>query len=275
MSARSYLYVPGDRPDRLAKAADKAGDAVIADLEDAVAPARKELALETVLAWLAELDPGTEAWVRVGAGPRAADELAALSTAPRLDGVVLAKASVAGADEADRLLPTGVPVAGLVETAATLLELPALARHPRVAHLGIGEADLAAELGIAPGEPAVLGPLRVQLVVASAAAGLAAPTGPVHLDLRDLDGLRESTAALKRAGFGARSAVHPDQVAVIEEVLTPTADEVAAARETVAAWDAAVADGTGVAVDSRGRMVDEAVVRPARRVVATADRLGL
>ena len=275
MSARSYLYVPGDRPDRLEKALVKAGDAVIADLEDAVAPSRKDVALETVVAWLAEVGPGPEVWVRVGAGARAADELAAVGASPRLTGVVLAKASLAGVAEADAVLPPGVRVSALVETAAGVLELAALAAHPRVTRLGLGEADLAAELGIAAGEPSVLLPIRAQAVVASAAAGIDAPTGPVHTDLRDLAGLRDTTAALRRAGFGARSAVHPDQVPVIEEVLTPSASEVTDARETVEAWDAAVADGTGVAVDARGRMVDEAVVRLARRVVATADRLGL
>jgi citrate lyase subunit beta / citryl-CoA lyase len=275
VSARSYLYVPGDRPDRLAKALEKAGDAVIADLEDAVAPSRKDVALETVVTWLAEVGPGPEVWVRVGAGPRAADELAAVGASPRLTGVVLAKASVAGVAEADAVLPPGVRVSALVETASGVLELAALAAHPRVSRLGLGEADLAGELGIAPGEPSVLLPVRAQAVVASAAAGIDPPTGPVHVDLRDLEGLRASTEGLRRAGFGARSAVHPDQVPVIEEVLTPTAAEVAQARETVEAWDAAVAAGTGVAVDARGRMVDEAVVRLARRVVATADRLGL
>jgi citrate lyase subunit beta/citryl-CoA lyase len=119
---------------------------------------------------------------------------------------------------------------------------------------------------------AVLGPVRAQVVIASAAAGISGPTGPVYLDVRDLDGLRSSTTALRRAGFGARSAIHPDQVAVIEDVFTPTDEEVARARDVVSAWDAA---GTGVAVDERGRMVDEAVVRLARRTVETADRLGL
>jgi citrate lyase subunit beta/citryl-CoA lyase len=118
----------------------------------------------------------------------------------------------------------------------------------------------------------VLGPVRAQVVIASAAAGISGPTGPVFLDVRDLDRLRSSTVALRRAGFGARSAIHPDQVAVIEDVFTPTAEEVARARGVVAAWDAA---GGGVAVDERGRMVDEAVVRLARRTAETADRLGL
>lgn len=273
MAARSYLYVPGDRPDRLEKAVARAGDAVIADLEDAVAPSRKEAALAAVLAWLPEVPAGVEVWVRVGDAPRTADDLAALGAVSRLDGVVVAKATVASVRAARTLLPEGVAVAGLVETAGALLELAELARL--VTQLGVGEADLAAELGIAAGELSVLGPVRAQLVIASAAAGINAPTGPVHLDVRDLADLRASTEALRRAGFGARSAIHPDQVAVIEDVFTPTADEVARARTAVQAWDEAVAAGTGVAVDERGRMVDEAVVRLARRVVATADRLSL
>lgn len=276
MPARSYLYAPGDRPDRLEKALDRCGDAVIADLEDAVAPSRKQLALETVTSWLSGLPAaGPEVWVRIGQGPRQADELAAVACSPRLTGVVLAKADLAGVTRVAPQLPAGVAVVALVETAPALLELAELARHPRVRQLALGEADLAAELGIAADELAVLGPLRAQLVVASAAAGLAAPTGPVHLDVRDPDGLRASTTALKRAGFGARSAIHPDQVAVIEDVFTPGAEEVARARAAVTAWDAAVAGGTAVAVDGDGRFVDEAVVRIARRTVETADRLGL
>lgn len=273
MSARSYLYVPGDRPDRLEKALAKAGDAVIADLEDAVASSRKDVALSTVTAWLAGLPTeGPEIWVRIGPGPRAQDELAAVSACTRLTGIILAKADLATLAAADLVLAGGLPIGALLETAGALLEVPEIARHPRVRQLGLGEADLAAELGIAPGEAAVLGPVRAQVVIASAAAGITAPTGPVFLDVRDLEGLRDSTQALKRAGFGARSAIHPDQVAVIEDVFTPTADEVATARATVNNWDAA---GVGVALDERGRMIDEAVVRLARRVVQTADRLEL
>jgi citrate lyase subunit beta/citryl-CoA lyase len=275
MAARSYLYVPGDRPDRLEKAVSKAGDALIADLEDAVAPSRKDVALAAVLEWIPQVPAGVEVWVRIGAGPRAAQELAAIGALPRLDGVILAKASVAAVAAAAAILPERVRIGGLVETAAGVLELPELARQPRVSQLGFGEADLVAELGIARDELAVLGPLRAQLVVASAAAGINPPTAPVHLDLRDLDGLRMTTEVLKRAGFGARSAIHPDQVAVIEAVFTPTADEVARSRSVVEAWDKALAAGTGVAVDEDGRFVDEAVVRPARRVLETASRLGL
>ena len=273
MSARSYLYVPGDRPDRLEKAFARAGDAVLADLEDAVAPDRKDQALAAVVAWLSQLPAdGPEVWVRIGPGPRADDELAAVGASPRLTGVLLAKADADVVRHAASVLPERVVLGGLVETAAAVLDLPGIARLPRVRQLSLGEADLAAELGIDRDEPSVLGPLRAQLVVASAAAGIAAPTAPVHLALRDAAGLRETTERFRRSGFGARSALHPDQVPVIEEVLTPSADEVSRAREVVAAWDAA---GGGVAVDEEGRLIDDAVVRPARRTVAIAQRLGL
>lgn len=273
MAARSYLYVPGDRPDRLEKAAQRAGDAVIADLEDAVNVDRKDAALASVLAWAPSVAvDGPELWVRINPGPRGHDELAALAGLERLTGVVLAKADSAGVARAAEALPARVALTALVETAAALLELPALAAHPRVRQLGLGEADLAAELGIARDELSVLGPLRAQAVIASAAAGKNGPTGPVHLDIRDLDGLRASTEALRRAGFAARSAIHPDQVAVIEQVFTPSPTEIAEARTVVLAWDES---GEGVAVDAKGRMVDEAVVRLSRRTIATADRLGL
>lgn len=273
MSARSYLYVPGDRPDRLEKAFARAGDAVLADLEDAVPLPRKEQALVAVVEWLSQLPAeGPEVWVRIGPGPRMRDELEAVGSSPRLTGVLIAKADATGLQQAAAILPERVVLGGLVETAGAVLDLPAIARLPRVRQLGIGEADLAAELGIARDELSVLGPLRAQLVVASAAAGITAPTAPVHLAVRDLAGLRETTERFRRSGFGARSALHPDQVPVIEEVLTPSADEVSRAREVVAAWDAA---GGGVAVDAEGRLLDEAIVRPSRRTVATAQRLGL
>jgi citrate lyase subunit beta/citryl-CoA lyase len=274
MSARSYLYVPGDRPDRLEKAADRAGDAILADLEDAVAPNAKARALEHVLQWLPAAPDGRELWVRVNAGPRGVEEIAALADVPSLHGVVLPKAELTSVREALSAMNGRRPVAALVESARGLLDAAAIAGEPGVSHLGVGEADLAAELSLqpSPDEREVL-PLRLQIVVASAAGSLAPPTGPVWRDVRDLDGLRASTESLRRCGFGARSAIHPDQVGVIEEVFTPTADEVATAQRVMDRFDEAVASGTGVVLDERGQLLDEAVVRSARRTLELAARL--
>ncbi|MFC6929162.1 aldolase/citrate lyase family protein [Actinomadura yumaensis] len=133
----------------------------------------------------------------------------------------------------------------------------------------MGEADLRADLGVEPGpDGRELLFARSQVVMASAAARIEAPIAPVSTDFRDLDSLRASTLALKRLGFQGRACIHPDQLPVVNAVFTPSAQEVARARDLVERYDAAIAAGTGVCLDERGRLVDEAVVRSARRLLA-------
>jgi citrate lyase subunit beta/citryl-CoA lyase len=110
--------------------------------------------------------------------------------------------------------------------------------------------------------------VRMQIVLASAAAGLEPPIGPVSTDFTDLDALRESTWTLKRMGFGARAAIHPAQVGVINEMFTPTSEEVEEARRLLARFEAG---GRGATTDDDGRMIDEAFVRSARRILSIAD----
>ena len=132
-------------------------------------------------------------------------------------------------------------------------------------------ADLRADIGVD------LGPdgrellfVRSQVVLISAAAGIEPPVGPVDTNFRDLDALRESTRAIKAMGYVGRACIHPAQAGVVNEVFTPTEQEVAAAIDLIARFDAAMAAGDAVCLDAQGRMVDEAVVRQARRVVALA-----
>lgn len=269
MSARSYLYVPGDRADMLAKAPGRGADALICDLEDAVAHQAKDSARANVAGFLGDRPP-VEVWVRVNSGERMrADVRALLDPAPR--GFVLPKASVAEVavlsallDEASR----AALIVPLVETAGGVLEAPSLARAPRVARLALGEADLRADLGVTPSaDEREMLHVRSSLVVACAAAGIEPPNGPVSTDFRDLDAFRVSTDALRRLGFGSRSAIHPAQVEIVNDVFTPSAQEVARARRIVEVYETA---GGGVCVDDDGRMVDEAVVRSARRTLARA-----
>lgn len=279
-AVRSYLYVPGDRPELLARAASRGADALILDLEDAVPVAAKERARQALADWLAE-PPGTacELWVRVNPG-LAGDDISAAVT-PQVTGVVVPKAEPALLSHIDRLLAEREQAVGvshgrfrllpLIETAHGLLSASSVAAAPRVARLGIGEADLAAELGIQPGPArSELVPLRLQIVVASAAQGIAPPVGPTSLDFRDLAGLRDSTAGLLRLGFRARSAIHPAQVATINEVFTPAEADLARARAIVAAFEAAQGQGSGITVAEDGTMLDLAVVRAARETVARA-----
>jgi citrate lyase subunit beta/citryl-CoA lyase len=267
---RSYLYVPGDRADRLLGARTRGADALIVDLEDAVAPANKQAARELVADWLTP-EPGPQVWVRINA-ESTTDDLAAV-VRPGLDGVVVPKADpdvLAAVDARLTALGSDAAVLPLVESAAGLVRVAEIAAAPRVLRLGIGEADLIADLGLRPGpDRAELAPVRLQVVVASAAAGIARPVGATSTDFRDTDAFRESARTLARQGFRGRTAIHPAQVPVIHEVFTPTDDEVATARDVLDRFDAA---GGGGAVDARGRFIDAAVVRSAREVVALAAR---
>jgi citrate lyase subunit beta/citryl-CoA lyase len=278
-SLRSWLYVPGDREDMLAKAAGRGADALILDLEDAVAPERKAPARDLVARWLRADASGPPAWVRINPADIAADVRAVAG--PALAGIVLAKAEPEGLAALDDVLtaveahldrPWPIPVVPLIETARSLADVTAIARAPRVRNLALGQADLTAELGIDPADEIAVAAVRMPLVIASAAAGLVAPTGPTSTDYRDLAALRASTEALVRQGFRARSAIHPAQVAVINEVLTPSATDVATAREQIAAFDRA---GGGAAVGGDGVMVDAATIRAARDVVARARAAGM
>lgn len=276
MAARSLLYVPGDDADKLAKALDRGADALIVDLEDAVAPSRKESARERVLAWLAELhDPPAPIWVRINDGDRRIDDLEALRHAPNLYGLCLAKTRSAdeAADIARRLAGTGLRLMALLETASALLEAPAIAAVERVERLQLGEVDLCADLGLQPGPDGIeLLWARSRVVAASAAAGIDPPAGAVSTDFRDLSGLAASTRSLRRLGFFGRACIHPAQIPTVHEAFRPTPDEVERARRLVSLLDSDTGVGVGVGVDENGRMVDEAVIRSARRVLATASR---
>ncbi|NHO81355.1 CoA ester lyase [Micromonospora sp. CMU55-4] len=278
--ARSYLYVPGDRADLLDKAAGRGADALVLDLEDAVTPARKEHARETVAGHLGAAVPaGPELWVRINSDQVEAD-VEVLSPAaagvwvPKAEPELLAEVDAALARVQRRLGPDAPAfrVVALIETARGVLTAPRVAAAPRVLRLGLGEADLAGELGLQPGpERAEFAPIRSQVVVASAAAGITPPVGPVETTLRDPERLELTTRALLRQGFRARSAIHPGQIATINEVFTPTEAEVASARAVLAALERAERGGSGVATDADGRLLDRAVVRAAAEVVRRAE----
>lgn len=270
---RSYLYVPGDMPDLLDKAMISGSDAVIVDLEDAVAPSRKGEARSEASYLLGQLDrredTAPEVLVRVNNDAGLADDVRAVVGSGGT-AIYLPKADVPSLESLAAVLD-GEPaeVVALIETARGLLDAEAVAAHPLVRNLAIGEADLISELGMAPSpDRRELAPMRSALVVASAAAGVESPTGPASTDFRDLERLRTDTEALFRMGFGARSAIHPAQVPVINEVFTPGEDEVARAARLVELYDEHRAVGTGAFVDDEGRMVDEAVVRAARRTLS-------
>lgn len=280
MIPRSYLYVPGNDAGKLEKALTRGADALIVDLEDAVPPAAKHDARAQVARWLGTLEATeVEIWVRVNPGAQGHEDVRAV-LGPNVRGVMAAKTE--SADElralADRVRTTedglGLsPTAGLVpllESAAALLVAHEIAQVPGVVRLQVGEADLAADLGFSAVDDTAWDAIRLQTVIVSAAAGIGAPVAPVCTDFHDLESFAASTRALAARGYVGRACIHPAQVAVANEVFTPAPEDVERARALVRAFDEAVAGGVGVIVGDDGRMIDEAVVRNARRVIALA-----
>lgn len=246
------LYVPGSRPERFDKAA-ATGAEVILDLEDALAPAERPQAREYVAAWVARASVPVQVRVnRPGSDDLAAD-LAAL---PREAAIRVPKVET----PADLAGLGGRPLHVLVETALGIENLLAIASTPGVRSIALGEADLAAELGL-DGEEA-LGWIRSRAVVAARAAGLPAPMMAAYPAIADLDGLAASCEAGRRLGMRGRTAVHPRQVPVIRSVFAPKDDELAWARSVLAALDA-----SGVATLPDGSMVDAAMARRARMIL--------
>lgn len=264
----AILFVPGDRPERFAKAADRA-DAVIIDLEDAVAPAGKDRAREALLA--SDLDP-TRTIVRVnarGTTDHALDVAAVQETAYRI--LMLPKAERA-ADAAALAESTGCLVVALIETAPGVLAAESIAAEPSVVALMWGAEDLVASLGGTSSRGPdgryrdVARQARARVLLAAGAHGKAA-IDAVHLDIADLDGLEEEARDALAQGFAATACIHPGQVATIRAAYRPSADEVAWARGVL---EASAASGAGGVFSHEGRMVDEPVLRHARRLLQRA-----
>jgi (S)-citramalyl-CoA lyase len=262
---RSWLFCPATHPDRFEKAARSGADAVIVDLEDAVAPADKDAARAGALSWLAA--PADDRVVRclrsnslrTAAGLR---DLLALVESAMPDFLVLPKVeSAAEIAIAAEVLASTTRFLPLVETARGVAAAEAIAAAPRVAGLVLGGADLAAELGAELAwEPLLWS--RSRLV--QAAAGTIAVVDVPHLALDDDAGLADDSERVRRLGFTGKLAIHPRQVTAINAAWTPSDAEVERARRIVAA-----AAGGGVAVVD-GKMVDAPVVRGAQRTLARA-----
>ncbi|WP_245646797.1 HpcH/HpaI aldolase/citrate lyase family protein [Microtetraspora niveoalba] len=260
----TWLYVPADRPDRVAKALAADADVVIVDLEDAVAPENKGRARAEAVALLATPQPRVQIRVndvRTPYGQADLHALAALVTGTC--GVRLPKVeSAAEVREIAAALP-GVPLHPLIESALGLERAFEIATAcDAVASVGLGEADLRADLGVS--SDGGLAWARSRIVVAARAAGLPAPSQSVYPDVRDLAGLAASCLEGRATGFRGRTAVHPAQLPVIVEAYRPSEAEIAAAQEVLAAA------GQGAVALPDGRFVDEAVVRQARRVLESA-----
>jgi citrate lyase subunit beta/citryl-CoA lyase len=266
VTPRTYLFVPADRPDRLGKALASGADAVIVDLEDAVAPAAKAAARSALAALLSPRQP---VLVRInGAGTEWFDEDLKLCRLPGVAALVFPKAErVEDLSLIATRLSARVPILPLIETAAGLWNVAAIARHSGVQRLIFGSIDFQLDTGI-QGEDIELAAVRSQLVLVSRVAGLAAPVDGVTTSIDDIDLIRSETLRARRFGFGGKLCIHPRQVSIVNDSFLPGPDEIAWAQRVIAA-DAG-AQGAAVAVD--GRMVDQPVVARAHAILRSARR---
>ena len=263
----TWLYVPGDRPPAVAKALAAGADVVVIDLEDAVAPDRKDYARTATAELLSE--PQLKVHVRVNAldSPWAADDLRALAPLPGVSGLRLPKVTSAEEVVAVAEKTDGLPLYALLETALGIERAFAVASaHPALHGIALGEADLRADLGVR--DDAGLDWSRSRVIVAARAAGLAPPPQSVHPDIRDLEGLAASCAHGRALGFLGRAAIHPRQLPVIESAFLPTDHELEQAETIVKA--AMREEGAQALPD--GQFIDAAVVAAAQRTLALARR---
>lgn len=262
--ARSYLFVPGNRPERFDKACAAGADCVIVDLEDAVPPSEKIAARVALSRWLSS---DQRVLVRINSADSEwfADDLD-LCSAPGVAGIVLPKAE--RFDDLARIMERGARrVLPLIETAQGMWNAHALAQTDGVERLMFGSIDFQLDTGI-DGELEELLYFRSQLVLVSRVAGILAPVDGVTVALNDPEQLRADTQRSRRLGFGGKLCIHPKQVETVNACFAPSADEVVWARRVLQA--AAEANGAAVALD--GKMVDLPVIRKAEEVMAEAGR---
>lgn len=267
--ARSFLFVPGNRPERFAKALGSGADAVVLDLEDAVALDAKDAARAAIAAaWWSGFSEAQRARTLVRINPVGTPwhdaDLQLLNGLPGLGAVMLPKAESAQQVEALCQACPGLAVLPLVESAEGIAQLDGLAQASCVVRLGLGHLDLQADLGMhCSQDEAELAPLRLAMVVASRRAGLAAPVDGVTAATNDEAALARDAQRSRRFGFGAKLCIHPAQIAGTHAALSPTLAECDWARRVLQAQARA---GTG-AFSLDGKMVDAPVILRARQIL--------
>jgi len=271
---RSVLFTPGDRPDRLGKAwRDSIADVVVADLEDAVAPAHKDDARAHVARLLATASTSEKA-VRINPFPRGKQDLEALLGAgvqlilvPKADMESLAVIAKFLAEWEGGAMRAAPPILAILETAVGVLEAGAIAALPRVVAVALGAEDLAADAGMRRTESNdEVAYARGHIALAAAAAGKDA-IDMISATLQDDRRLRREATEARNMGFAGKMCIHPSQVAVIHAAWTPSPQEIEWAQAVVHAG--ADLEGGGVAVVA-GKMVDVPLLRQARRILADA-----
>ena len=260
--ARSFLFVPGHRPERFDKAVASGAHEVILDLEDAVAPAVKAQARDAVAAWLAN---NRQAFVRINAAQTEwyEDDVRLLQSAPGA-GVMLPKADEDSLQRTAHALP-GRRIIALLETVGGYIGVRQMAAVRGLERIAFGSVDFAAESGIVD-EGEALTAIRTQIVLESRHAGLVAPIDGVSVNFGDEAQMRAAGLRSRQLGYGGKLCIHPSQVVAVNAAFLPSPETVEWAQRVLAAFE--ISGGAATAVD--GKMIDKPVVDWARHIIAEA-----
>jgi citrate lyase subunit beta/citryl-CoA lyase len=255
------LFVPGDRPDRFEKAARSAASGAILDLEDAVAPAKKDAARVATARYLSQTAGDPRVVVRINAlgTPWFADDCAMVAAA-RIPALLVPKAGAPGDLDAVIARCGEIAIVALIESAAGVVNAAAIAKHPACAALAFGPYDLAADLG-GSDDRVSMHPHRAHVAVAARAAGVLALDGP-SAGFDDPARVEDDARYARRLGFEGKLLIHPAQIAPARSGFAPGAEEIARAERIVAAAEAAMP----AVLD--GAMIDAPMLAAARRTIA-------
>lgn len=265
----SYLFVPGNRPERFDKAMASGADAIIVDLEDAVAADAKTAAREHIGAWLrTRPDLGAQILVRINdTGTPWFDLDLRFIRDSGTRGVMLPKAEDAEQIERVRAaLPSGGFVVPIIESARGVLAVESIAAASQVQRLAFGTLDYAVDLDLSGDERGLAYP-ACRISIASRAAGILTPIAGVTTDIADEARLLADLAFARACGFGAKLCIHPRQVASLHRAMAPSTEEIAWAQRVVSAAKTAAG-----AVQVDGQMVDRPVVLKAQAILERAAR---
>ncbi|MBL4811234.1 MAG: CoA ester lyase [Rhodobacteraceae bacterium] len=265
-AAQSYLFVPGQRPDRFAKAAASGADEIILDLEDAVGPDMKDQARANILDWFAQGGTGI---VRINShdAPWYCDDLAALRDSqctalmvPKADPISLARVAAEAPDK---------PLIALVETAAGIAGLRDSIMQRGVTRLAFGNLDFGADMRL-PAGGSVLDHARYEIVLASRLGNLPRPIDGVTTDLKSTSAITADVQHARALGFGAKLCIHPAQISAVAQGFFPAPIEIDWATRLLTA----LKDAAGAAVQIDGKMVDKPLIDRARQILQDAEVTG-
>jgi citrate lyase subunit beta/citryl-CoA lyase len=284
---RSWMFVPGNQQRRLEKAKELAADVIVYDLEDAVPLAEKEKARAMVKQTL-QTNRGKRQFVRVNDPSTRHHEADVCGlVGADLAGIMLPKAAdreqllhvddlLARAERQCGLPVRSTEIVPLIETALGLYRAYEIAAAcGRVKRLAFGSVDFTLDIGARlTKEGTEILYARSQLVVLSRAAGIEPPIDAVFIDVKDGEGLKRDAVLARQLGFQGKLVIHPDQIGVVNEAFSPSAEEIAEAKKIAEAFDRALAAGSA-AVQVDGNMIDYPVAERARRILEQAKALNL